>query len=148
MKIYLDTCCFNRPFDDQTQVRIRIESEAVLLILDRTERGELELVGSDALIYEIRRIPDPIRRRRVEMMYGEVKQNISIEDVIAKRADVIQRTGIWGLDAVHVACAEHAGADAMLTTDDRLIKICTGMTKQIGVPVLNPLQFLMQEALS
>jgi hypothetical protein len=125
-----------------------MESEAVLLILDRAERGEFELVGSDALSYEIRRIPDPIRRRRVEMLYGDVKLNISVEDTVAKRADVIQRIGIWGLDAVHIACAERADADAMLTTDDRLIKIYTRMTKQIGVPVLNPLQFLMQEALS
>jgi hypothetical protein len=30
MKIYLDNCCFNRPFDDQGQIRIKIETEAKL----------------------------------------------------------------------------------------------------------------------
>jgi hypothetical protein len=47
--IYLDVCCFNRPFDDQTQERVRLESEAVLLILGRCQRGELQLVGSEAI---------------------------------------------------------------------------------------------------
>jgi hypothetical protein len=41
-KIYLDTCCLNRPFDDQTQERIRLESEAMLAILSRIEKGEWE----------------------------------------------------------------------------------------------------------
>jgi hypothetical protein len=31
--IYLNVCCLNRPFDDQTQERIRLEAEAVLRIL-------------------------------------------------------------------------------------------------------------------
>ncbi len=33
MKIYLDVCCFNRPFDDQTQEKIHLEAEAVFIIL-------------------------------------------------------------------------------------------------------------------
>ncbi len=51
-KIYLDTCCLNRPFDDQTQERICLESEAVLAILSRIEKGEWEWIGSDVLVDE------------------------------------------------------------------------------------------------
>ncbi|MDF2439948.1 MAG: hypothetical protein JWN98_932 [Abditibacteriota bacterium] len=40
MKIYLDVCCLKRPFDDQGQDRIHLESEAVLLILAHVEAGE------------------------------------------------------------------------------------------------------------
>ena len=40
MKVNLDACCLNRPFDDQTQIRIYLESEAVLTILYRCEIGE------------------------------------------------------------------------------------------------------------
>ena len=25
MRIYLDNCCFNRPFDDQSQIKIKLE---------------------------------------------------------------------------------------------------------------------------
>lgn len=58
LKIYFDNCCLNRPFDDQTQVRIRLEAEAVLLILSRIEYGEWAWVGSDVLIDEIEQTPD------------------------------------------------------------------------------------------
>ena len=46
MKIYLDNCCFNRPFDDQSQIRIRLESEAKLTIQELIQTGELSLVWS------------------------------------------------------------------------------------------------------
>ena len=32
MRLYLDICCLKRPFDDQTQPRIRMESEAENLV--------------------------------------------------------------------------------------------------------------------
>ena len=52
-KIYFDTCCINRPFDDQTRIRVRLEAEAVLGILSRIENGEWEWVGSEVLMDEI-----------------------------------------------------------------------------------------------
>ncbi len=57
-KIYLDTCCLNRPFDDQTQERVRLEAEAVLAILSRIEKGEWNWIGSDVLADEIEQTPD------------------------------------------------------------------------------------------
>ena len=58
-RVYLDVCCLNRPFDDQTQARIRLESEATLIILAHCEQGRLEWVGSEALTWEIDKTPDP-----------------------------------------------------------------------------------------
>ena len=46
MRIYLDNCCFNRPFDDQTHFRIRIEAEAKLYVQDLVREGRLELAWS------------------------------------------------------------------------------------------------------
>ncbi len=46
MRIYLDNCCFNRPFDDQSQLRIRIETEAKLYVQDLIRQGTLTLVWS------------------------------------------------------------------------------------------------------
>jgi hypothetical protein len=61
MKIYLDTCCLSRPFDDQTQERIKLESEAVLVVLARFERGDWEWFGSDVLMDEIDQMRDPLK---------------------------------------------------------------------------------------
>jgi len=47
MKLYLDTCCYNRPFDDQAQERIHIESEAVLIIIERVRQKVDTIIGSD-----------------------------------------------------------------------------------------------------
>ncbi|GAK55959.1 hypothetical protein U27_02920 [Candidatus Vecturithrix granuli] len=35
MRIYLDNCCFNRPFDDQNQIKIKLETEAKLYIQEK-----------------------------------------------------------------------------------------------------------------
>ena len=32
IKIYLDNCCYNRPFDDQTYLKISLEAQAKLQI--------------------------------------------------------------------------------------------------------------------
>jgi hypothetical protein len=61
-KIYLDVCCLNRPFDDQTQPRIRLETEAILEIISRCRTGEWELLSSTALESEIARTPDLTRK--------------------------------------------------------------------------------------
>ena len=52
MKLYLDLCCLNRPFDDQSQGRIALESQAVALILEKADRGEHTLCSSAALVVD------------------------------------------------------------------------------------------------
>ena len=52
MKIYMDNCCYNRPYDDQSQIRIHLETDAKLYIQDMVKNGELDLVTSFMLEYE------------------------------------------------------------------------------------------------
>lgn len=42
-------------------------------------------------------------------------------------------------DSLHIAAAESAGADVMLTTDDKLEKIAARI--ELTVKVMNPLRF-------
>ena len=63
MRIYLDTCCLQRPLDDQTQPRVRVETEAMFAILASVQDGATKLLTSEALEFEISRIPDEQRRR-------------------------------------------------------------------------------------
>jgi hypothetical protein len=52
MRIYFDNCCFNRPFDDQSQIRIRLEAESKLFIQQKVLEKKIELVWSYILDYE------------------------------------------------------------------------------------------------
>jgi len=93
MRIYMDVCCLNRPFDDQSQERIKLESEAVLMILHRCEICEWVLVGSEVIELEISRIADPSRRTKVEMVYSIAKVRVRIDDDIRNRALEIKNMG-------------------------------------------------------
>ena len=57
MKVYLDTCSLQRPLDSRTQIRIGLEAEAIMGIINLCEDGTLELVSSDVLLFESRRNP-------------------------------------------------------------------------------------------
>ena len=104
--IYLDVCCFNRPFDDQTQSRIRVESEAVLAILERCELGEWELAISEIIEIEVAQIPDRERRQRIEGAFLMARRCIVVDDAIENRGRALQALGFQGFDAIHLACAE------------------------------------------
>ena len=52
MRVYLDNCVFNRPFDDQSQLRIKSETEAIVKILDHIKEASLELIWSSTIDHE------------------------------------------------------------------------------------------------
>ena len=141
-RIYLDVCCLNRPFDDQTQVRIRLEAEAVLLIVAQCELGQWEWVTSKVVDVEIERAPDPERRRRVQFLAAYAHHSVIVGQAEIERALHLESRGISAYDALHIACAESAHADVLLTTDDRLLRKCMAMADRLRVQVRNPLAWL------
>ncbi len=141
-KIYLDTCCLNRPFDDQTQERIRLEAEAVLAILSRIEKGEWDWIGSEVLVDEIEQTPDTQKLSRARLLSGFIKQVVEIGEKETKRADELQREGFQVFDALHLACAESSKADVFLSTDDRLLKLAKKVSKRLKIQVMNPLAWV------
>jgi len=52
MRLYLDNCCFNRPFDDQSKIKIKLEAEAKLFIQEHIKAGLFELAWSYILDHE------------------------------------------------------------------------------------------------
>ena len=120
MVLYLDVCCLNRPFDDRTQNRIHLESEAVLLILERIERQEWVGIRSPAIDHEVARIMDVVRRGRVEVLVRLLQKTVSSAGAAGTRAAALEALGFHSLDAQHLSFAEVGGADVFLTTDDRL----------------------------
>ncbi len=116
--LYLDACCLNRPFDDQSQPRVRLEAEAVLMIAERISRGEWQALSSQALELEIDHNPDPGRKARAKLLLALAQRKISVSEQEEKRAKELVRSGFHAFDALHLACAESGGADVLLTTDE------------------------------
>lgn len=141
-RVYLDVCCLNRPFDDQTQVRIRLESEAVLMILAECETGQWEWISSEIMDVEIERTPDPERRRRVQLVALRAHRSLTVGESEIGRARQLEAWGIGAYDALHLACAERESVDVFLTTDDGLLRKAATLSEQLNVRVENPVVWL------
>jgi predicted nucleic acid-binding protein len=144
MRVYLDVCCLNRPFDDQSQDRIHLESEAVVVILKRIRLGDWEWISSEVVDYEIAQTPDVERRRRVEALIRYADQKVRIEPSVFKRASNLEAMGFGAYDALHLACAEQAEVDVLLTTDDNLLRLANENSELLDVRVGNPLTWLKE----
>jgi predicted nucleic acid-binding protein len=120
--LYLDLNCFNRPFDDQGQVRIAEETQAVFSILQRVENGADEIAWSAVLTFENSQHPLVDRRDEISRWEQRAVSSVGITDVVSRRADELAEAGFHALDAAHLASAEAANCDRFLTCDDRLLR--------------------------
>jgi predicted nucleic acid-binding protein len=143
-KIYMDVCSLNRPFDDWTQARIRLEAEAILAIALRCQNQEWQLISSTALEAEISKTPDLSRRQRVMDSLIIAKPIIPVSEKILQRAKEIVPLGFKSFDALHMSCAEAAKVDIFLTTDDRLLRNAQRHESNLDVRVSNPVIWLME----
>jgi len=121
VKVYLDNCCFNRPFDDQKQIRIRIETEAKLYIQFKIAQKELYLAWSYILDYENSVNPYPDRKVIIEKWKSRSYKNVIENPVILNDAKQIGKLGVSSKDALHIACAIDADCDYFITTDDGIL---------------------------
>lgn len=140
MKIYLDNCCYNRPYDDQSQIRISLEAQAKIYIQTMIETGNFKLVSSYMLIYENSRNRIETKRKAIEQF---IKDNtaIYIDDSYSEEVEhvaiEIQKNGVKSADAIHVACAILAKCDFFITTDDRLLKYKSDL-----ISIVDPVEFI------
>lgn len=144
MKVYVDVSCLNRPFDDQTQSRIRLEAEATTLILERCEGGNWDHVSSEMAVIEINAMPDPVRRARVLLLLPPAKFLLQLGEAVFARAKFLETLGFKPADAVHVAAAEAHKVDVFLSCDDRLCRLARRRQAELRVPVRNPLDWLRE----
>ena len=142
MKIYLDACCLNRPFDDQRQARVRLEAEAISLILQKLHQREWEWIGSDVLIYELAQTEDVERKERLLLLAGQSHQVVAMTEKILTQAEKLVASGFDSYDAIHLASAENAKMDVFLTTDDNMQKIANRNKKMFSFVVVNPVTWL------
>ena len=145
MRVYLDACSLQRPLDDRSQPRINIEAEAVLTILRLVESGDLELLSSEALVFEVDRMTDVERQTRARDMLKLASETMELVDEIEAHADDLVHEGLRPLDALHVAFASRAKAEYFCTCDDRLLKKSKRL-KTLATKVVSPLDLIAEIA--
>lgn len=139
-KIYLDTSAYNRPFDDQTQPKIFLESQAVVIILQMVETKTVELISSSVLEYENSRNPYPIKQEAMSRYLQIAGLRQEVNEEIRHRAEQLEQNGLKAVDALHIACAEAVGSDYFITCDKRLINRCS----ELALKVMNPVNFVLE----
>ena len=141
-RVYLDNCCFNRPFDDQGSIRIRLEAEAKLYIQKKVMSKDLEIIWSYILEYENNANPFEERRSAIsEWKKHAVEEILETSDLISKAREIQERRHLKPKDCLHVACAIQGDCDYFLTTDDEIIKKMNGFEEII---VNDPQTFLRE----
>jgi predicted nucleic acid-binding protein len=143
-RIYLDVCCLNRPFDDQSQLRIRLETESILTIIYQCQQQQWKLIRSCVLDWELTQIRDFDKLKNIQKILTMAKIKVVDSPSLQKRANELQALGFSSYDAAHIASAERSQADIFLTTDDRLIKRAKRLTNLIKVNIDNPVQWLVK----
>ena len=141
--MYLDLNCFNRPFDDQSQDRIARETAAAFSVLQRIIGGTDHLAWSAVLEFENSQHPLMDRRTEIARWAQRAVVNVAISDQVSARAQTLTEAGFGALDAAHVACAEAAACDCLLTCDDRLIRRARRV--QLAMGVQNPVEYLEEQ---
>ena len=142
MRVYLDMCYYNRPYDDQSQIKVSLETQAKLHIQDQIQKKQLELVASYMLRYECGQNPYEMRRRAIMQFvdthtaaYVGLERKGEIESMAAE----IMNTGVKFKDACHVASAIYAGCKYFISTDKRLLKYQTDRIR-----LVTPIEFIAE----
>ena len=142
IRLYLDNCCYHRPFDDLTQERIANEAEAVNLILSLSKKGTFSIVSSVFVDMEMTRTPSAVKRRKVLEIY-RYNEYHQLNTEIENTARLFQSCGLKPFDSLHLAVAEITQVDFLLTTDDDFIKQSTRFEHKTAV--INPYIFIKGE---
>ena len=140
IRVYLDNCCFNRPYDDQLQPIIKIETESKLYIQSEILEGNIDLVWSFILHYENNDNPYADKKQQISLWEQKSICVVTYQKSIQQRAKEFMDKGIRTKDALHLACAIHAEAQYFITTDKKLLN------KSVqGIVIINPIDFLRRE---
>ena len=139
MKVYLDNCSYNRPFDDQTSLKINLETQAKLQIQADIKNGKHDLVWSYIMDYESGNNPFADRKEAILEWKKIASERVDEESPeILALAEELTNDGIKTYDALHIACAKSADCEYFITTDKRLLNVMLP-----GMEIVNPIQFVL-----
>jgi predicted nucleic acid-binding protein len=139
MRVYLDNCCLNRPFDDQTAIRVKLETEAKLFIQSAIKDRKIELAWSYMIYFENAANPFYEQKKAINQWRQVAKIDTDETSTILEMAFALNEKGLKPKDALHIACAIETKCDYFLTTDDLLLKKMHGRNE---ITTLNPVDFV------
>ena len=143
MKVYLDNCCYNRVLDDRSYPVIYLERNSVMLILELAEDNRLDIIGSEMLKKEIDDTPILVKQERLALMYSLCSSEIKVtEEIIDRALEIRKLSNIRTKDSIHLACAEFANVDVLLTTDKKFMNNANRIPAK--VKVMNPTEWLLE----
>ncbi|GMO13619.1 MAG: hypothetical protein Ta2A_24390 [Treponemataceae bacterium] len=145
MLIYLDSCSFNRPYDDQTQEKVFFETEAKLYIQRQILSQNYELAWSYVLDYEIGESPFSERKDRILQWKSIARLHCVENEDILQEAEELQKIGLKVVDSLHIACADFMHCDYAVTTDRKMLN--KPIKRITQMPVLNPMEFIQREVI-
>lgn len=138
--IYLDLCCYNRPFDEQKQTRVHMETQAKLEVQELAKQGLVKLVWSYVLDYENSLNPVASRRQSIDLWRDIAHVKVAGDDAVLETARKIEHTySLKSFDALHVACALASNSHIFITTDDFILR---KMKLDTSIRVVNPIEAL------
>lgn len=143
MRVYFDMCSLQRPLDDQTQLRILVETQAILGALTLCESGVIDLIASDAHVFEMEANPEIVRRDYSAQVLEKATQFVPLSDPIVARAQTFVDAGIKPLDALHLASAVEVKAELFCTCDDRFLKKARSLNTS-PTKVVSPLELIAE----
>lgn len=132
-------CCFNRPFDDQASITVRLETEAKLHIQQKILDKDFDLVWSYILDFENSQNPFEERKSSISKWSNFSTTDISETPEILQKAKTYVESGIKPKDALHVASAIEGGCEYFITTDLGIIK---KRDKIEEIRIVDPVEFL------
>lgn len=144
MRLYLDVCCLNRPFDDQQIDRNRLEAEAVIAVIARIRRGKHSLITSEVIDREVDACEDAEKAELVRQVLRVASDRVIVAPGDLDRWQELMAMGFRQVDALHLACAESAHCDLFLTTDDKLLRRARSHASSMSIRVMNPLVFVVE----
>ena len=139
MKIYLDSCALNRPYDKYLNEEIATEAKLIIDIFELIDQNILSLVDSEVLDAECQLIPNEDKKARVNAIRSRARYYVKLSPYVKKRAKTFLQYGIKPMDALQLASAEK-GADIFITVDKRLLKKAKKIPT-LQIEVFSPLEF-------
>ena len=121
IRLYLDNCSFNRPYDDLSLLKNYLEAEAKTYIQKEIIQKKYELAWSYILDYEVFFNPFFDRKNQIKKWKNIATVDINESGKIIAMANEIMQKNIKPKDSLHLACAIEANCNYFITTDDKIL---------------------------
>jgi len=141
LKIYMDNCCYNRPFDEQDQNLIILETEAKLIVQGKIKQGVHSLVWSFMLDSENDENLSEEKRESIGLWKKIATEYCTATPDILENGREYMKLGLQHKDAIHLACAVKHKCNYLITTD-RKFKNKNHLVPEIEI--VNPMTFILE----